>query len=108
MATQYVNNETPNGAAMAALLSAGVGVFAIGFIVILNSLGWISVPALYGPAGGVSGRTTLAVLVWLAVWGTLHSRWRHRHLNSQLILITCLILVGFGLLFTFPPLWDLL
>ena len=53
-----------NGAALAAFLGAGIGAFAMGMIVILNEVGWFAAPALYGPAGGVSGRTTFAVVIW--------------------------------------------
>lgn len=109
MATlELKGGETTNGAAMAAFLAAGIGAFAIGFIVILNSTGLFSIPALYGPAGGVSGRTTLATLIWLIGWITLHLRWRDRQVDSQRILAGCLILIGFAILFTFPPFWGLL
>lgn len=65
-----------NGAAMAAMLAAGIGAFAMGAFVILNEAGVFAAPALYRPAGGVTGRTTFAALVWLAAWALLHTRWR--------------------------------
>jgi len=67
-----------NGAAVAAFLSAGIGAFTLGLIVILNEAGWLVVPGWYPPAGGVSGRTTLAVVLWLIAWAVLHRRWRRR------------------------------
>jgi hypothetical protein len=69
-----------NGAAMASMLGAGIGAFAMGFFVILNEAGVFAAPALYGPAGGVTGRTTFATLVWLAAWGLLHTRWTGRRI----------------------------
>jgi hypothetical protein len=48
------------------MLAAGIGAVAMGFFVILNEAGVFAAPALYGPAGGVTGRTTFATLVWLA------------------------------------------
>src|SRR3546814_11456369 len=57
--------RSTNGAALAAILAAGIGAFAIGLVVIVNETGLLAVPALYAPAGGVSGRTTLAALIWL-------------------------------------------
>jgi hypothetical protein len=97
-----------NGTAMASALAAGVGAFAMGFIVVVNEAGVFAVPALYGPAGGVTGRTTFAALVWLAAWGILHARWRARELAPGRVLALTLVLVALGTLGTFPPLWSLL
>jgi hypothetical protein len=57
-----------NGSAMAALLGGGIGAFAMGAVVLLNEAGIFAAPTLYAPAGGVSGRTTLATIVWLMAW----------------------------------------
>lgn len=97
-----------NGAAMAAFLAAGIGAFAMGLIALLAAGDVLPVPTLYGPAGGVSGRTTLAVAVWLIAWGVLHFRWRHRELDGRRIGIATLALIALGVLGTFPPLWELL
>ena len=97
-----------NGAALAALLAAGLGALAVGLIVILNEAGVLSVPALYAPAGGVSGRTTLATVLWLAAWALLHRRWRGRQLEPRRVYVVTLVLVALGILLTFPPVWSLL
>ena len=65
---QSVTSTAPNGAAMAAALAAGIGAFAMGLFVLLNEAGLFAAPALYGPAGGVTGRTTFATVVWLGAW----------------------------------------
>ena len=67
--SERAERETaPNGGAMAALLAAGIGSFALGLFVILNEAGIFAAPSLYGPAGGVTGRTILrATLVLIAV-----------------------------------------
>ena len=96
----------PNGAAMAAFLAAAIGSFAMGLIMILSETGLLSVPTLYEPAGGVSGRTTLAVVVWLAVWGVLHFRWRNRSVDGGRMSIVIALLIGLGILGTFPPVWG--
>ena len=67
---------------MAAFLAAGIGVFAVGLFVLLNEAGIFAAPALYGPAGGVSGRTTFALIVWLVAWGMLHARWKTREVAA--------------------------
>lgn len=97
-----------NGAAMAAYLSAGIGAFAMGLIVVLNEAGVFAAPSLYAPAGGVSGRTTLATVVWLVAWGVLHNRWKARTIDANRILAVTLALIALGVLGTFPPLWPLL
>lgn len=97
-----------NGAAMAAFLAAAVGAFAMGFVVILNEAGLYSAPSLYGPAGGVSGRTTFAAVAWLVAWWLLHRRWRSREVAPSRILRMVVVLVAVGLILTFPPFWSLL
>jgi hypothetical protein len=97
-----------SGDVMAAILGAGLGAFAIGLVVILNEIGAFTPPTLYGPAGGVSGRTTLAAIVWLAAWGVLHFRWRKRQVAPTKIFLLTLILVVLGIAGIFPPVWGLL
>jgi hypothetical protein len=97
-----------NGAAMAAMLAAGIGAFAMAQFVILNEAGLFAAPTLYGPAGGVTGRTTFATLVWLAAWALLHTRWRARDMAPGRVFGLTLALIGGGILGTSPPLWGLL
>jgi hypothetical protein len=97
-----------NGAAMAAFLAAGIGGFAMGVFVILNELGILPAPTLYGPAGGVSGRTTMAAATWLIAWGVLHARWKGRNVGAGRVLAATLLLIAGGLALCFPPLWALL
>ena len=106
--SQSITLSGVNGAAMAAILSAGIGAFAMAFFVILNEAGLFTAPTLYGPAGGVTGRTTFATLVWLVVWAVLHARWRAREMAPGRVFGLTLALVGAGVLGTFPPLWGLL
>jgi hypothetical protein len=93
---------------MAAFLAAGIGALAMGFFVIANEAGVFVAPSLYGPAGGVSGRTTFAVVAWLVAWGVLHSRWKGRQIDARRVFTLTLVLVGLGTLATFPPVWGLL
>jgi hypothetical protein len=73
---------------MAAVVGAGIGSAAIGAFVLLNEAGLFAAPALYGPAGGVTGRTTFATIVWLLVSGVLHARWKSREVASGAV-FTC-------------------
>lgn len=100
--------EAANGSAMAAFLGGAIGAFAMGLVVILNEADVFVAPTLYGPAGGVSGRTTLATIAWLVAWGVLHHRWKGREMAPRPIYPVVLILIGLGILATFPPVWTLL
>jgi hypothetical protein len=98
----------PTGTAAAAFLAAAIGSFGMGLIMILSESGLVSIPALYEPAGGVTGRTTLAVVVWLAAWAILHFRWRGRDVSVSRLAAIIAVLIGLGILGTFPPVWGLL
>lgn len=97
-----------NGAAMAAALGAGIGSSAMGVFVLLNEAGLFAVPALYGPAGGVTGRTTFAAIAWLIAWGVLHARWRSREVASGPVVTWTVVLVLLAIVATFPPVWGVL
>jgi len=96
-----------NGAALAAFLAAGIGAFTMGLVVILNEAGLFAAPALYQPAGGVTGRTAIASAIWLIVWAFLHRRWKDREIAPSGVTLLTLVLIGLGILLTFPPVWSL-
>ena len=108
MEPHAVREDAANGSAIAALVGGSIGAFAMGVVVILNEAGIFAAPTLYGPAGGVSGRTTLATIAWLVGWAMLHHRWKGREIAPRRIYPVALILVGLGILATFPPVWKLL
>ena len=99
---------TSNGSALAAFMAAGIGAFTLGLVVILNEAGVLTVPAVYAPAGGVSGRTTIGVIVWLLSWALLHRRWNGRELEGRRIHALTLILTTLGVVLNLPPVWKLL
>lgn len=96
-----------NGAAMAAMLASGIGAFAMGLFVVLHETQLFVSPSLYAPAGGLSGRTTFAVIAWLTAWGLLHARWNRRTISPRPVFTITLALVAVGVLLTFPPVWGL-
>jgi hypothetical protein len=105
---QGSRTRVANGAALAAFLAAGIGAFAMGSVVILNEAGLFTAPAVYGPAGGVSGRTTIATVIWLIAWGVLHRRWKDRDMDPGPMAALTLVLTALGILLTFPPLWSMM
>jgi hypothetical protein len=106
--TPGIRETAANGAALAAYLGAGIGALALGLLVVLNEAHLFAAPALYPPAGGVSGRTTFAAAIWLIGWATLHRRWKGRHVNARRVHVLTLILLGLAVVLTFPLVWKLL
>jgi hypothetical protein len=100
-----MESKSTNGGALAAFLAAGIGAFAMGLIVVLSEMGIFAPPTLYGPAGGVSGRTTLAVVLWLIAWAVLHAMWKDRDIESGRVAVATMVLIALGVLGTFPPFW---
>jgi hypothetical protein len=97
-----------NGPALAAFLAAGIGAFATGVVVILNEAAVFTAPSIYGPAGGVTGRTTIAAVLWLIAWAVLHYRWKHRDLDPARVHTVTIALAVLGVVLCFPPIWSLL
>jgi hypothetical protein len=98
----------PYGGALAAVLAAGIGAFTLGLLVIADAAGTLVAPTIYGPSGGLSGRSTLAVVTWLIAWGVLNARWRNRNVAVGRVLMWSLVLVALAVIMTFPPVWGLL
>src|SRR5271155_344797 len=69
-----------NGSAAAAILSAGVGSFALAVLAFAGDKSAFLKNSLvfYTATGPLSGVTTIAIVVWLFTWGILEWRWRKR------------------------------
>jgi hypothetical protein len=98
-----------NGPSAAAVLAAGIGLAVTGIVSTLaeaiaafsKALTWSK------PVGALSGKTIIGIAVWLASWLVLGLIWKDRDLNLRPVLIVSAILLVVGLLFTFPPFFDL-
>jgi hypothetical protein len=99
----------PNGSGAAAILSAGIGSFALAVLAFAGDKSALIASSLvfYKPAGPLSGVTTAAILIWLFTWGILEWRWRNRTVAVGRTNAIALILLGLSLLLTFPPLVNL-
>jgi hypothetical protein len=100
----------PNGSGAAAILAAAIGSFALG---VFSFIGDVSSAArrafiIWNPSGPLSGVSTSAVGVWLVAWLVLSMLWRKRNVNLVRINVVSFVLLGMGLLLTFPPFVDLL
>lgn len=103
------NNDKKDGPALAASLSAAIGCCVLGLMTVLamaNSavkelLNW------YAPSGPLSGKSGIAVIIWLVTWIVLHFSWKNREIKFGKIWKLSLILIVIGFLFTFPPFFEL-
>lgn len=96
--------DKPEGPVAAAILAAGIGALTLG---ILTTLAEASQPIkdflnFYDPVGPLSGKTTGAIIIWLVAWVVLHLIYRNKPLESRLALTVSLVLIGLGVLGTFP------
>jgi hypothetical protein len=103
-------DSIPNGAAVAAVLAAGIGCAAVGVLAFAADA---SAPLgkllnFYNPTGTLSGVTTVAIIIWLAAWIALNRLWRSRTVAAAKVNVLAFALLAVGFLLTFPPSMDLL
>ena len=111
MDSQITQSETvTNGPGAAAILAAGIGSAALGILALAND----AFPAVnkalifYGPSGGLSGVSTMAVIIWLIAWFVLARRWATATVEMAKVNMISFALLAIGILLTFPPFMDLL
>ena len=99
-----------NGPAAAAILTAGVGCFVLGVLVVATdgSKPLAKLLTFYTRTGPLSGVSTVAILVWIAAWLLLARVWGSKRVAIAKVNAIALVLLGMGLLLTFPPFGDLL
>ncbi len=100
--------DRPEGPVSAAVLAGGVGCLAMGVFTTLAEASasfkdWLSWKDDVGP---LSGKTGMAVLVWLISWAVLHVVLRGRPFEIGRALTIALVLVGLGVLGTFPTFFQ--
>ncbi len=102
--------ELTNGSGAGAVLAAGIGSFTLGVCSFAADKSAAVKAALvfYKPTGALSGVTTVAIVVWLLVWGLLEWRWRRRDVKLSVVCVAAFVLLGLSFLLTFPPVVDLL
>jgi hypothetical protein len=98
----------PEGPISAAIIASGVGALALGLLTTLAEAStqikdWLQWNTSVGP---LSGKTSMAVIIWLAVWVVLHFALRHKPYETRGALLVAIILIGLGVLGTFPPFFE--
>lgn len=98
-----------NGAGAAAVLAAGIGSFLLAVFAIIGdkSAAAKSFFIFSKPTGPLSGVTTSAIIIWIAIWIVLHLRWRGRSVKLARINAIAITLLVLAVLLTFPPIADL-
>ncbi len=105
---EIVYEDKPEGPISAAILAAGVGALALGF---LTTLAEASASAkdflqLSDRVGPLSGKTTFAVIAWLVAWAVLHMVMRTTAYESKKALTITSLLLAVGVLGTFPTFFQ--
>lgn len=98
-----------NGRASAALLAGGIGSFSVGLMTTLaaasktisSSLNW------FNPVGPLSGKTSVALIIWLVLWLVFNQLWKNKETQFEKIASIAMVLLILGFLLTFPPFFDL-
>lgn len=100
--------EKSNGVAASAILAAAAGVFATGLMTTLAEIsgGLRSALIWWSPAGPLTGKTGVGIIVWLVAWVVLHSMYKNRGVSFDRIMLWAWILIFLGFLGTFPPFFE--
>jgi hypothetical protein len=100
--------DRPEGPIAAAILAGGVGALTLGVVTTLSeaSTGFKNALNWNNAVGPLSGKTIVTVLVWLAAWAVLHLVYRRKPYETRRALTIALILIGLGVLGTFPTFFQ--
>jgi hypothetical protein len=98
------------GSTAATLLAAGIGCAAFGIAVVAaESLAPVKkLLTLSAAVGPLSGKAVIAVVIYLIAWSALHLACRRRTIGFAVVLRATAVLIGIGLLGTFPPFYGLI
>jgi hypothetical protein len=95
----------------AAFIASGIGTFALGLMIILTEMkagaGLKAALTWVGPVGPLSGKTGVAVIAFVVSWVALHFAFKNRAITLTTAFVITLVLVGLGVLMSFPPFFEL-
>jgi len=104
-------NEKVNGPVSAALLAGGIGSAAMGLITLIYEINdksaFAKAMAWNKGVGGLSGKSSLAIIIFFVSWAILHYLWKDKETDFARIPSIAIALLIVGLLGTFPPVWHL-
>jgi hypothetical protein len=95
--------------AAAAFLAAGIGCLGYGLVIVLveaipNFKKFLTFSNDVGP---LSGKVTFGIGIWLLAWVVTYLAMRNRKVNFNLVFIISMALLAVGLLFSFPPFYEI-
>ena len=98
-----------DGPPAAGLIAAGIGAVTLGLFITLAeaSTGTKDFLQMNDRVGPLSGKTILAVIAYFASFLILGLLWRGKTFALRSILMVAVVLVLLGLLFTFPPIFQI-
>jgi hypothetical protein len=105
MAHETSGSSQPNGPIAAALAAAGLGCATLGVVTTWSEASPETAQALnwWPPAGPLTGKAGTATAAFFLSWLVLHVLWRRRSVAIRPLAIVSALLLGIGLLGTFPP-----
>lgn len=100
--------DKPEGPIAAAIIAGGIGSAALGLFTTLAEANadikdWLNWKDEVGP---LSGKTIMAVIVWLASWAILHVVYRTKPYETRRAFTIAVVLLGLGVLGTFPTFFQ--
>jgi len=95
----------------AAFIASGIGSVALGLMIILTEMkagAGLKTALTWSPGvGALSGKTGVAVIAFVISWVALHFAFKNRGVSLMTAFVITLVLVGLGVLMSFPPFFDL-
>lgn len=111
--TTITDRPKPNGPVLAALLSSGVGSAVLGVFTTVAQAhvgfrGLMDIDRSLGKVGvgPLSGKTAFAVVAWLIAWAIAGYLMRGKDYEARPFFIATFVLIGIGLLGTFPLFFE--
>jgi hypothetical protein len=108
MAIETRESPRPNGPIAAALVAAGLGCATLGAMTTWAEESPETAQALnwWPPAGPLTGKAGTATAVFFLSWLGLHRVWRQRSVAIGPLALMSALLLGIGLIGTFPPFFQ--
>ncbi|HSM02006.1 MAG TPA: hypothetical protein VK960_06160 [Acidimicrobiia bacterium] len=103
--------DKPDGPAAAAMISAGFGIFMLGFFT-TGAVIWSGLKDFLADfqgsrgVGPLAGKTTLGTLLWLVAWAVLAYIWKDKDVELPKAFRIGLILGIIGAILMFPPVFE--
>ena len=101
--------DKPNGPVLAALLSSGIGVTILGILTTAAAANasFANLLKINAAVGPLSGKTVYASAAFLASWIVAAVVMRGKSYNERPFLVATFVLIGIGIVGTFPIFFDL-